>query len=396
MANDPHDPAAEAALLGACLVNSDAFRVCADLPASALYEPRLRRIWSALQHAAATGADANASGIIGSGYLPLGEGWAPLLQELIESAPIHGPAAAANYRRRVEVMARERELLAAAQGAIADLRSGLSSPDTIRSRLAAASAPHTDSTEQLPALSVPLLKAKAAGVVPWVWDGYLASGEVTLLAGREKLGKSTLLFALLTQVAHDGFFLERACHTTTTLYLTEEAPSTVVEKCDRFDLREGVHFVPRTEVHGLSFRTLCDQVLVTASHLRAGLVVFDTLAHWGGLGAEAENQAGAVQALFADLHRLTAAGLAVLVVHHLAKSSGEIRGSTALPGSADTVLKLFPTKGSRTGRSLFASGRHGETPQAIRLELDDSAYHLINGPTPTEEHPRSWASNSEG
>ena len=38
--------------------------------------------------------------------------------------------------------------------------------------------------------------AEAPAAPEWTWDGYLAPGVVTVLAGRPKVGKSTLFFGL--------------------------------------------------------------------------------------------------------------------------------------------------------------------------------------------------------
>ena len=40
------------------------------------------------------------------------------------------------------------------------------------------------------------LRASTPPRPPWVWEGYLARGAVTLLAGKPKVGKSTLAVAV--------------------------------------------------------------------------------------------------------------------------------------------------------------------------------------------------------
>jgi AAA domain len=43
----------------------------------------------------------------------------------------------------------------------------------------------------------------------WNWQGYLAPSAVTLLAGRAKVGKSTLIFGLVAAIQDGDPFLDR-------------------------------------------------------------------------------------------------------------------------------------------------------------------------------------------
>src|ERR1043166_694326 len=40
--------------------------------------------------------------------------------------------------------------------------------------------------------------------VEWLWDGYLARGQITLLAGQWKIGKTALLASLLARLGAGG------------------------------------------------------------------------------------------------------------------------------------------------------------------------------------------------
>lgn len=214
--------------------------------------------------------------------------------------------------------------------------------------------------------------------VPWILPGMIAKGEVTLLGGREKSGKSTLLFALMRQMLDGGFFLERSVLDCPVLYLTEEGPSTVAEKCKRFGVDGGVFFCTRTACPAVPpLDDLVAQVERQAEQVGAGLVVIDTLAHWCGLAEGQENDASVMAGVVAKFHRLTAKGLAVVLVHHLAKGGLEFRGSTAIPGGVDTLMTFIYSKGGGTRRMLMVKGRHDACPPRLDLELGKNGYALI-------------------
>ena len=385
------DLCAERYLLGACLLDVSAFRSHRDLVAAAFYEPKHRRLWSALQRLDADGHEPSGVAVIGARMLPSGDGWPELVHDLCAEGADLTPAATLAARQRVEESHVRRVAAATLTDAKADLLSGRLSPSEISTRLAAIPSGATHQVAPAPLSTVPELSLRVQDNTPWVWHGYLARGEVTLLAGREKMGKSTFVFGLLHAMTDLRYFVEQATERVPVIYLTEESPTTILEKCRLLRVGDGVHFLPRTDApRDASFHTLVDRVLASAEKLKAGLVIIDTLTHWGGLGPEAENHAGAVQAIYLELQRLAAAGLAVLLVHHLAKGAGEVRGSTAITSGADIVMRLMGVKGDKYGRSIFAVGRHPETKSAVQVRLVDWNYCVVDHreePEP-QEKPR--------
>jgi hypothetical protein len=122
-------------------------------------------------------------------------------------------------------------------------------------------------------------------------------------------------------------------------------------------------------------------VLQRAAEFGPGLIVFDTLTNlWP---VRSENDAGEVSASLMPLHRITNAGGAVLLVHHLRKGDGKeatgSRGSGALPSTVDTILELRrfdPDSKSDRRRVLTGYGRSEDTPEelVIGLAADGSGY----------------------
>src|SRR5947199_6978887 len=58
--------------------------------------------------------------------------------------------------------------------------------------------------------------------VDWLWHGYLARGNLTLLTSLWKAGKTTLLTGVLQRLAVGSDFLGQACGPTRALVVSEE------------------------------------------------------------------------------------------------------------------------------------------------------------------------------
>src|SRR5262245_15237248 len=60
-------------------------------------------------------------------------------------------------------------------------------------------------------------------VAEWIWNGYIARSNLTLLTSLWKAGKTTLLAGLLQQLAGGGTFLGQACRAAKALVISEES-----------------------------------------------------------------------------------------------------------------------------------------------------------------------------
>jgi hypothetical protein len=226
--------------------------------------------------------------------------------------------------------------------------------------------------------------------VNWLWWGLLAAGSLTVLAGREKAGKSTLVFGLLRALLAENEgteFLDRTCRPTPVVILSEEPDGAVAEKLRLFSLaqKSNLRLLTRS---GLAagrprLREAVALAVEEATRTGAGVLILDSFSFWAGLHGEAENQAGAVQDAVHPLLQATASGLAVLVVHHTSKATGELRGSTALGAAADVILTLTrdrsPDEASGR-RRLDADGRYRATPSSLLIELEGTRYRTLGSP----------------
>jgi len=84
--------------------------------------------------------------------------------------------------------------------------------------------------------------------IDWLWQGFLARGNLTLLTGMGKAaGKTTLLSLLLARRKQGGALLGLAVKAGKTAVVTEETAITWAERARRLDLGNEVCFFPRAE-----------------------------------------------------------------------------------------------------------------------------------------------------
>jgi predicted ATP-dependent serine protease len=176
--------------------------------------------------------------------------------------------------------------------------------------------------------------------VDWIAEGIVARGTLTLLAGREKEGKSLLAMAIAARAATGGGFLAGVdVSAARTLIVDAEngerelhrrlrSSGLAHEHADRIEVYE-------THAHDLR-RHLHELEAVLESH-RPDLVVLDS---WRSLWGGDENDAGEVARVLDPLRNLIRGHNAgALLVHHMRKGGG-YRGSSAIGASVENVIEM--------------------------------------------------------
>lgn len=174
----------------------------------------------------------------------------------------------------------------------------------------------------------------------------VAPGCATLLNGGPKAGKSSLVVAMIAAILDGEEFLGRPTLRTPVLLLTEEGRTTFRHLLQRANLRSPdlhvVHYGDTLHLDG--WAEVMRLALLLALEKGVGLVVIDTAAVWGGYAGDGENSAGEVNAAYAHIRPLLAAGIAVLLIGHTRKSGGSVidagRGSNAASANVDIVASL--------------------------------------------------------
>ncbi|HKI34040.1 MAG TPA: AAA family ATPase [Gemmataceae bacterium] len=240
----------------------------------------------------------------------------------------------------------------------------------------------------------------ADGDVPWLWDGYLAPRNITLLISQWKSGKTTLLSALLARRAAGGTFAGRAIKPGRTAVLCEEDEEHWRQRRRTLDFGGGVAFFFRPiacrKPSAAEWRALIESMAgLQASH-GVDLAVIDPLA---AFFPGAENQAAPALEALMPLERLQSLGMAVLILHHPSKGytlegqSG--RGSGAVMGYVDIQIEMrhyTSAADSDRRRVLQTWSRFPTTPKQLVIEWNaDGSDYLTLGGVSDEEFREHWA-----
>lgn len=235
---------------------------------------------------------------------------------------------------------------------------------------------------------VPYARLIADGSPPveWIWDGYLARRNVTLLTSQWKTGKTTLLAVLLSKLASGGKLAELEVRSGRACVVTEEIAAHWHRRGTKFDFGPHLTFFCRPfrrKPDHTQWLSLIDALDRQRAEHGLDLVVIDTLPSF--LPPGVENQDDAVVEALAPLEKLTAAGTAVLLLHHPRK--GELRagqaarGSGALSGLADILVEMQMVHGAPFNdrrRRLTAWSRYDETPRRLLIDLaEDGCDYLV-------------------
>lgn len=215
-------------------------------------------------------------------------------------------------------------------------------------------------------LADPVLLAPPVAVVPFLaWQG-----RVTLLAAREKLGKSILAGAAAAAVASGRQFLGRPVLEGSVLWLAlEEHAGDVARRFQRFKAGR------RVTVGAMTAKPF-DDVGGAARALEPTLVVVDTLAALASSRVDDPSSSTAwtkVMTLLTAVARET--GSAVLLLHHSRKSDGTYRDSTAIGAGCDVLLEMKDDAKDSTLRRISGRGRIPIEPE-IAARLVGDRYEL--------------------
>jgi AAA domain len=263
-------------------------------------------------------------------------------------------------------------------------------PPPIETPLAESNSPETEGSLTLPFAPISSVLNEDTEEVAWTWLGYIAANAITLLGGWPKVGKTTLLCALLTALQTGANFLGLTTTKTGVLLLTEERKRTLLPKLRLWKL-EDIHCLRLDQVPVVTtWAEVVRQAVVYCRLHGLALLVVDTFPKWAKI--EDENAPGQVLAATRPLGEAAAAGLAVLALAHQRKARGQfgeaMRGSNALVGDVDVVIEVERIAALRDphARVLRAISRFDETPESLVVVLaEDGSSYEVRGDTETAQ-----------
>jgi hypothetical protein len=201
-------------------------------------------------------------------------------------------------------------------------------------------------------------------------------GRLTLLAAREKDGKSTLVGGAVAALTRGAPWLGQPCAPVgPVLWLHEESPDDVIGRLQQFNADLNKVRLLRLPSDGAA-RDLAANV----KHLRPGLVVVDSLVRYAAGRVTDPNSAVQWEPIMSELLTLAhTSRAAILVLHHAGKKDGEYRDSTEIGAGVDMLIQMpGGLKGNR--QRLEAKGRIiGVAPYEITVELVGTAHRLVGG-----------------
>lgn len=249
-------------------------------------------------------------------------------------------------------------------------------------------------------LQNPKLLVEPPSLIPWL----ALSGRSTLLAAREKTGKSTLLAQAVAALTIGGPFLDRDLDPAIVLWYCLDEP--IADCVRRFERLGGDPdcLVISTE------RPTAGEMQAEAKAVGAALVVVDTLTElWRGMIRSEKDADDVAGFLDPYIRLLRESSISLIFSHHTPKSGNDYRGSGAIGAKVDVILLLRrPGTGLRPEDSnetdsepeiddgqRILEGRGRGLPHFVhRLSFANQTYSL--GETPLSLRERILAVVSQG
>ena len=214
------------------------------------------------------------------------------------------------------------------------------------------------------------IREEASREIPWILEGLIPGGAISLITGDSKSGKTTFLLSVLRSMIDGSSWCGQEVEKATAWVFTEEGSRSLTEAMQVTGLEGDNHrfyqissrrtvdwnvFIGKVEKAIISLQREYGEL---APDWPPRLVIIDTFGIWSGCGDL--NDYSKATAIYAPLHRLRdATQCAVVLVHHTRKEEGSVisgaLGSTALTAQADVVLNLAKGKGNT--RKFRSEGR---------------------------------------
>jgi len=244
--------------------------------------------------------------------------------------------------------------------------------------------------------SAAYILARKQQPLTWVWERYIAEGDLFVFVAYMKVGKSTLIYPLTIAVARGIPFLGYPTKKGAVLILAlEEHPRDIELRLRKLGMKPEdpiyIHEGPLP-----NSKQELDAIKAFIKQKGIVLALLDSLVYFWNIKNENDN-AEIVRALKPVLTLARDTGAAIGLIHHESKYGGRnehgesqgdgknIRGGSALFGIVDQAILLDRKHGGTPNqRVLKAIGRHAESPPKLNIELVGNP--ALSDPDPYEYH----------
>ena len=232
-----------------------------------------------------------------------------------------------------------------------------------------------------------LADAEKAPPRRYLLRGLVAPAELSLWWGAPKCGKSFLLLRLAYGLALGEGMWGRTAKRCRVLYVAAEgeggfAARLLTLRESMGDAGEDFRYIAQRTTVGPPADDLAN-VIEAALDMGADLIVLDTLARTFGEGDE--NAARDMGGFVASLDRVREeTGAHVAVVHHGTKTGERSRGSGAMEGAADLIVKVARGAGGEPNRATVEAAKDDADGTMLAFRL-----RVVDLPPGADDEPRS-------
>ena len=218
----------------------------------------------------------------------------------------------------------------------------------------------------------PALLAGPEMVLPFL----AAVGRLTMLAAREKLGKSTLAAFLAAVVSCGRELWGHAVTQGPVLWVgLEEEPGDAVRRFMAMGADpDHVFLVPR-----LPTENAMEQLHVEIVAHNPRLVIVDSLAAFFRDIEDENGAAGWTKHLMPLVEMARTSRAAIVVLHHANRAQGSYRGSSAIGAAMDMILEMTESSDDATARVIKPRGRWSMPTLTLRYIAGSREWLLVEG-----------------
>ena len=217
--------------------------------------------------------------------------------------------------------------------------------------------------------------------------------RATLLASREKAGKSTLLSALATAVSSNKPWLGAPVQEGNVLWIClEDHPHDAVRRLATMEAGvERVHL----SIPPFDYKDPVGWLSRHVQVLEPSLVIIDTIGNFASEVVQDSNSPDGWTKLFIELLGVVRqTDAAFIIAAHANRATGDYRGSTAIGANVDMILQMKGKKDSNVREFKDNRGRWLVSDFAIRFV--DNEYRLVDGNVGLEAQILTYVGTNPG